>query len=138
MKEDLTGIQIVILGFARQGMAFARFAAQSGAKVIVSDLRSAEQMQKSMVDLHEFDIEYVLGDHPMSLLEGTDLLVISGGVAADLPLVEVGEPVEIAVPEGIVGVGAESEPVAVGIAEGRQLRIACLAPGQSAGVPVAF
>ena len=30
MKEDLTGIQIVILGFARQGMAFARFAAQSG------------------------------------------------------------------------------------------------------------
>ncbi len=89
MKEDLTGIQIVILGFARQGMAFARFAAQSGAKVIVSDLRSAEQMQKSMVDLHEFDIEYVLGDHPMSLLEGTDLLVISGGVAADLPLVEV-------------------------------------------------
>ena len=89
MKEDLTGIQIVILGFARQGMAFARFAAKSGAKVIVSDLRSAEQMQKSMIDLHEFDIEYVLGDHPMSLLEGTDLLVISGGVAADLPLVEV-------------------------------------------------
>lgn len=89
MKEDLTGIQIVILGFARQGIAFARFAAESGAKVIVSDLRSAEQMQKSMIDLHEFDIEYVLGDHPMSLLEGTDLLVISGGVAADLPLVEV-------------------------------------------------
>jgi UDP-N-acetylmuramoylalanine--D-glutamate ligase len=89
MKEDLTGKQIVILGFARQGLAFARFAAQSGAKVIVSDLRSAEQLQKSMDDLREFDIEYVLGDHPMSLLEGTDLLVISGGVAADLPLVEV-------------------------------------------------
>ena len=88
MKEDLAGKQIVILGFARQGMAFARFAAESGAEVIVSDLRSAEQLRKGMDELRALDIAYVLGDHPLSLLDGTDLLVLSGGVPADLPLVE--------------------------------------------------
>ncbi len=87
MKEDLTGVQIVILGLARQGMAFARFAAENGAKVIVSDLRPAETLRKSMDELHGLDIEFVLGNHPMSLLDGTELLIVSGGVPADTPLV---------------------------------------------------
>ena len=86
MKEDMTGKQIVILGFARQGLAFARFAAERGAEVIVSDLHTREQLQGSMDELRDLPIEYVLGDHPMSLLEGTDLLLLSGGVPADLPL----------------------------------------------------
>jgi UDP-N-acetylmuramoylalanine--D-glutamate ligase len=87
MNEDLIGNRIVILGFARQGMAFARFAARNGASVVVSDLRSQEQLQNSMDELQDLEIEYVLGQHPMSLLEGADLLVISGGVPANLPLV---------------------------------------------------
>jgi UDP-N-acetylmuramoylalanine--D-glutamate ligase len=88
MNEDLIGKQIVILGFARQGIAFARFAARNGAKVIISDLRSQEQLQESMEALQNLEIEYVLGKHPMGLLEGTDLLIISGGVPANLPLVQ--------------------------------------------------
>ncbi len=87
MSYQLSGKQIVILGFARQGMAFARFAARRGAKVIVSDLRSEEQIQRSMEEMRDLDIEYVLGEHPPNLLVGTDLLLISGGVPADLPLV---------------------------------------------------
>lgn len=87
MKEDLTGIQVVILGFARQGAAFARFAAENGAKVIISDLRPAETLQESMDALHGLDIDFVLGNHPMSLLDGTELLIVSGGVPADMPLV---------------------------------------------------
>jgi UDP-N-acetylmuramoylalanine--D-glutamate ligase len=87
MNEELTGNRIVILGFARQGMAFARFAARSGANVIVSDLGSQEQLQNSMDELQDLEIGYVLGQHPVSLLEGADLLVISGGVPANLPLV---------------------------------------------------
>ena len=88
MDKDLNGIQIVILGFARQGKAFAQYAAEHGAKVIVSDLRSEEQLQESMDALQHLQIEYVLGNHPMSLLEGTDMLVISGGIPANIPLVK--------------------------------------------------
>ena len=97
MNKDLTGKQIVILGFARQGMAFARFAAEHGAKVVVSDLRSQEQLQKSMDELQNLEIEYVLGNHPISLLEGTDLLVVSGGVPANLPLVKAARQQGIAI-----------------------------------------
>ncbi|MEJ2753468.1 MAG: UDP-N-acetylmuramoyl-L-alanine--D-glutamate ligase, partial [Chloroflexota bacterium] len=87
MVEELNGKQIVILGFARQGMAFARFAVESGAKVIVSDLRSQEALQESMDQLKDLPIEYILGDHPQTLLDETDLLLISGGVPADLLLI---------------------------------------------------
>ncbi len=87
MAEALNGKQIVILGFARQGMAFARFAAERGAKVIVSDLRSQEALQERMDRLHDMVIEYILEEHPQSMLDGTDLLLISGGVPADLPII---------------------------------------------------
>ncbi|MFL7838489.1 MAG: UDP-N-acetylmuramoyl-L-alanine--D-glutamate ligase [Candidatus Promineifilaceae bacterium] len=115
MNKDLTGKQIVILGFARQGKAFAQFAAQNGAKVIISDLRSPDQLQDSMDALQDLEIEYVLGNHPLSLLEGTDLLVVSGGVPVNIPLVQAARRQNITVsndsqefatrcPAGIVGI----------------------------------
>ena len=87
MKNELVGKQIVILGLARQGAALARFAAENGAKVIVSDMRTADQLQDFMRKLQDLDIDYVLGEHPISLLDGTDLLAVSGGVPLDVPLV---------------------------------------------------
>lgn len=86
--DALTGKRIVILGLARQGTALARFAAEVGAEVVVSDLRPAAMLQVALDELSDLDIEYVLGEHPMSLLNGTDVLAISGGVPADSPLIE--------------------------------------------------
>ncbi len=78
---------MLILGFARQGKALARFAAAVGADVTVTDLRSAEQLQQSMAELADLDVKFVLGEHPMSLLDDKDVVAISGGVPADSPLV---------------------------------------------------
>ena len=86
--DDLAGKRLVILGLARQGMALARFAADVGAEVVVSDLRRSSQLQASIDSLKGLGIHYVLGEHPMSLLEGTDILAISGGVPSDIPLVK--------------------------------------------------
>lgn len=85
--DELTGKRLVILGLARQGKALARFAAEVGAEVIVSDLRSPAQLSVETAELADVKIEYVLGEHPMSLLEGADVLAISGSVPADSPLV---------------------------------------------------
>lgn len=85
--DDLTGKQIVILGLARQGKALARFAAEQGATVIVSDMRPAEKLTTAMAELDGLNIAYVLGEHPMNLLEKTDYLAVSGGVPTDAPLV---------------------------------------------------
>ncbi|RMG96685.1 MAG: UDP-N-acetylmuramoyl-L-alanine--D-glutamate ligase [Chloroflexi bacterium] len=82
------GKRLVILGLARQGKALARFAAEAGAQVVVSDLRSPELLQAALAELSDLPIEFVLGEHPMSLLDNADLLAISGGVPADAPIVQ--------------------------------------------------
>jgi UDP-N-acetylmuramoylalanine--D-glutamate ligase len=79
---------VVILGLARQGRALARFFAERGARVVVSDRREAAALESTLEALAELDVEYALGGHPLSLLDGADLLCISGGVPADLPLVQ--------------------------------------------------
>ncbi|MCZ7671625.1 MAG: hypothetical protein M5U34_33130 [Chloroflexi bacterium] len=66
----------------------ARFAAQAGARVTITDLRSAETLQPALADLSDLDIEFILGEHPMSLLNEADMVAISGGVPANAPLVQ--------------------------------------------------
>jgi UDP-N-acetylmuramoylalanine--D-glutamate ligase len=85
--DELTGKRLVILGLARQGKALAQFAAGVGAEVVVSDLRTAEHIGHDLEELTDLVIEIVLGEHPMGLLDKTDILAISGGVPADSPLV---------------------------------------------------
>lgn len=86
--DELAGKRIVIIGLARQGKALARFAATVGAEVVITDMRPAEKLATSMAELADLEIEYVLGEHPMSLVENSDILAISGGVPVELPLVQ--------------------------------------------------
>ena len=85
--DQLSGKTIVILGLARQGIALARFAVQAGANVIVSDLRSAKALQPTIDKLANIKITYILGEHPMKLLDEAHILAISGGVPTDAPIV---------------------------------------------------
>lgn len=80
--------RVVILGFARQGMALARFLAEQGARVVVSDAQTEDKLAARKAALADLTIEYVLGGHPLSLLEGCDLLCLSGGVDANSPLAQ--------------------------------------------------
>lgn len=87
---------VVILGFARQGKALARFFAEQGVHVTVSDLRSAEALQPAIQELAGLPIRYVLGEHPLHLLDldpvsserSCDLLCLSGGVPIEVPVVQ--------------------------------------------------
>lgn len=79
---------VVILGLARQGKALARFYAQQGWRVTVSDVREPEALQDTLHELRDLELRCVLGEHPLSLLDGCDLLCTSGGVPFDLPIVQ--------------------------------------------------
>ena len=85
--QKFSGKRVVILGLARQGVALARFLAQSGAKVTVSDLSDKAVLANEVSELQGLSIRYVLGEHPLSLLDGADLLCLSGGVPIDAPIV---------------------------------------------------
>ena len=88
--DALNGKRLVILGMARQGTVLARFAVGAGAFVTLSDLRSPAALadaQAALADLPADRLRFVLGEHPLSLLDDCDLLAISGGVSIDAPLV---------------------------------------------------
>jgi UDP-N-acetylmuramoylalanine--D-glutamate ligase len=88
VPREYQGRRVVILGLARQGIALARYLAQSGARVVVSDRQPAEKLAAQVAALSDLPIEFALGGHPESLLDSADLLCLSGGVAADLPLAQ--------------------------------------------------
>ncbi len=86
IARDLEGKRAVVLGLARQGVAMARFLARAGARVTVSDLKTKGELADAVAALADLPVRYALGGHPMSLLRGTDLICVSGGVPLDIPL----------------------------------------------------
>ncbi|HUN09673.1 MAG TPA: UDP-N-acetylmuramoyl-L-alanine--D-glutamate ligase [Aggregatilineales bacterium] len=86
--DPLFGKRVVVLGFARQGKSLARWLPTVGAKAIISDTRTAEVLGAEMAPFRQSEIEFVLGGHPLNLLDQADVLCISGGVALDLPIVQ--------------------------------------------------
>lgn len=81
-------MRVVVLGLARQGKALARYLAEHGAEVTVSDLKNAAELTDSTQELDDLELKFVFGSHPAELIEGADLLCLSGGVSAGLPLAE--------------------------------------------------
>lgn len=82
------GQKVVILGLARQGTALARFFVAAGAHVTISDAAPAERLTTELARVRDLPVELVLGGHPLELLDRCDLLCLSGGVPAQLPIVQ--------------------------------------------------
>lgn len=83
--DALDGKTVVVLGFARQGQALARWLPTIGARVIVSDTRDFGALADAIVDFLDSPIEYALGGHPLELLDEADLVTLSGGVSPAIP-----------------------------------------------------
>ncbi len=86
--------RVIVIGAARQGVALGRFLAARGARVVMNDQKPLDQLvsvKKSLdeqVGMNSARIEWFLGSHPLSLLEGADVVCVSGGVSLDLPLIQ--------------------------------------------------
>ena len=86
--SEWDGKKVVVLGLARQGKALARYFSAREAEVVLSDLKASKELEKEQLELVDLKVKYVLGEHPTSLLENADILCLSGGVPADIPLAE--------------------------------------------------
>ncbi len=87
-RQRFADKRIVILGLARQGLALARFFARAGAQTVISDAADAEKLATELAQLGDLPVELVLGGHPLTLLDGCDLLCLSGGVPPQLEIVQ--------------------------------------------------
>lgn len=84
--ELLVDKQVLVVGFARQGQAMARWLLGVGARVLINDNRPMESLN---IDPRDFPTaRFSLGGHPEALLDGIDMVCLSGGIPLTLPLVQ--------------------------------------------------
>ena len=87
MKTDWNGKRVVILGAARQGQAAARWLARHGAHVTLNDRRTALDLEEAQSALSDTGVTWVLGGHPVEILDETDIVCLSGGIPLTNPIV---------------------------------------------------
>ncbi|HUZ45773.1 MAG TPA: UDP-N-acetylmuramoyl-L-alanine--D-glutamate ligase [Terriglobia bacterium] len=83
---DLRGKKVLVVGLARTGLATARCLVGRGAVVTVTDLRPPQLFPKEIPGLLKLKIGMELGLHREETFLRQDLIVVSPGVPADLPL----------------------------------------------------
>ena len=89
MSDDpLSGAHVVVLGLGRQGQALGRWLPTVGARVTLSDARDEAQLADVVAALSGPNVRFALGGHPPRLLEGCDVLCVSGGVPLSVPIVQ--------------------------------------------------
>jgi UDP-N-acetylmuramoylalanine--D-glutamate ligase len=81
------GKHVVIVGAARQGIALARYLASHSAKVTLTDRRPEDELHAAYEALKGLPVDWVLGEHPLNILDGVDLLCPSGGVPLSIPII---------------------------------------------------
>lgn len=101
--NDLNGKRVTVVGLGTLGggVGVARYAAQQGARVTVTDMRDAEALASSLRELEGLPIVYHLGGHDVRdfLPESADMIVRNPGVRRDSEFLNVarnhGVPIEM-------------------------------------------
>ncbi len=85
-RSYFKGKRVVLmgLGLLGRGAGDARFVAECGAEVVVTDLKSEEQLQTSVEALRRFpNITFHLGGHQLEDFNNKDLIIKAAGVPQD-------------------------------------------------------
>jgi len=83
---DIRGKNVLVVGLARSGVAAARWLSDHGAVVTGTDVRGPEAFPKEIPELLSRKVGLELGLHRESTFLRQDCIVISPGVPADLPV----------------------------------------------------
>jgi UDP-N-acetylmuramoylalanine--D-glutamate ligase len=85
-QEYFKGKKVTLmgLGLLGRGVGDAAYMSECGAELIVTDLKSPEQLDESLQKLKAYsNITYVLGEHRLEDFENRDLIVKAAGVPLD-------------------------------------------------------
>ena len=85
---DLHGERMLVVGLARTGRVTAIFSAAHGAKVTASDEKPETKLTETAAQLRAAGVKLKFGAHTPALFLEQDLIVISPGVPAKLPALE--------------------------------------------------
>ncbi len=93
---DLKNKRVLVVGLGKSGLAAALFLRDRGARVTVSDARSAAALAKEIPTLLEAGIMVESGGHGLLTFRRQDLIVVSPGVPLDTP--EVAQAISFGLP----------------------------------------
>ena len=94
--EMLKGQKVTIMGLGLHGggIASARFFAESGAKVTVTDLGSKEKLQSSVEKLSGLDILFILGEHREIDFINADMVIKNPAVPSSSKYLKLAKRIE--------------------------------------------
>ena len=93
---DLKNKRVLVVGLGKSGLAAAFFLRDRGARVTVSDTRSAAALAKDIPALLDAGIMVESGGHGLLTFRRQDLIVVSPGVPLDTP--EVAQAISFGLP----------------------------------------
>src|SRR5712691_6976986 len=99
--DDFSGRKVLILGVGilGGGIGMARYCAEHGAELRITDMRSADQLQPALRALQDIQAEYIWGRHRDEDIDWADIIVRNPGVPPNHPLLAraraQGKPVEM-------------------------------------------
>jgi UDP-N-acetylmuramoylalanine--D-glutamate ligase len=85
---ELEGKKCFVIGLARTGRECARFLAQRGAAVLVSDRRGEADLKQEIASLGGLTVDFRLGGEDPGWLEGIDYVIPSPGVPPENELLK--------------------------------------------------
>lgn len=85
-RLDFSNTRALVVGLAREGMALTRFLVERGASVTVTDAKPNTALADNVAALAGLPVTFALGGHPLTLLDGVDILFVSPGVPLEIPL----------------------------------------------------
>lgn len=90
-RSHFAGKKITILGLGLlgRGVGDARYLAEQGAELIITDLKSETELASSLEQLKEFSgIRYTLGEHRVEDFQGRDYILKAAGVPDPSPYLD--------------------------------------------------
>jgi UDP-N-acetylmuramoylalanine--D-glutamate ligase len=77
---DLHGARVLIVGLGKTGVSTARFLAEKGAEVFITDEKPASEIEDAICALSDINVNLQTGGHRSEILSQIDLIVPSPGV----------------------------------------------------------
>ena len=83
--------RVLVMGLGRfgGGLDSALFAVKAGARVLVSDLASETELERTLQKLNEYDISFRLGEHREDDFRQTQVLIVNPAVPPDNQFVQI-------------------------------------------------
>jgi UDP-N-acetylmuramoylalanine--D-glutamate ligase len=92
---ELEGKKVLVVGLARTGIGVARFLAEQRARVVGTDIRSADELRPYLSKIRGLNVGTELGGHRIETFLRSDLIVVSPGVPLSI------EPIAAARENGV-------------------------------------